>query len=92
MNKFEEFKQQVEEAKAKIFGPIEDLITNTEADADKFYGKGVRSAGNKVKKAMQDVRKAIKHPAVKTEMAAIQNSAKELRQSIIDSTAAKVNS
>lgn len=87
MNKFEEFKQEVDAAKAKIFGQIEEIIANTEVEASKFYDKGVKSAGNKVKKAMQDVRKAIKHPAVKAEMAALQNSAKDLRQSIIDSTA-----
>lgn len=87
MNKFEEFKQEVDAAKAKIFGQIEEIIANTEVEASKFYDKGVKSAGNKVKKAMQDVRKAIKHPAVKAEMSALQNSAKDLRQSIIDSTA-----
>jgi hypothetical protein len=89
MNKFEEFKQEVDAAKAKIFGQIEEIIANTEVEASKFYDKGVKSAGNKVKKAMQDVRKAIKHPAVKAEMSALQNSAKDLRQSIIDSTAVK---
>ena len=33
---------------------------------------------------MQEIRKAIKHPAVKAQMTAIQNSAKNLRESLIE--------
>jgi len=35
---------------------------------------------------MQDIRKAIKHPAVKAEMTKIQEGAKNLRQQLVDAT------
>ncbi len=88
MNNFEKLQSQVEEAQASIFGPINELLEAAKEDAEKYYGKGVRSAGNRLKKKMQDVRKAIKHPAVKAKMTEIQNAAKDLRQSLIEDTKA----
>lgn len=88
MNNLEKLQSQVDEAQASIFGPINELLESAREDAEKYYNKGVRSAGNRLKKKMQDVRKAIKHPAVKAKMTEIQNSAKDLRQSLIEDTKA----
>ncbi len=90
MNQFEKLKEQVSAAQKEIFEPILSIIESAEEDAQKFYGKGVRSAGNRLKKKMQEIRKTIKHPAVKTKMAEIQNSAKELRQALVEETKAPV--
>jgi hypothetical protein len=84
MNQFEKLKEEIAAAQAAIFEPIHSLINAAEDDAQKYYGKSVRSAGNRLKKKMQEIRKAIKHPAVKTQMTAIQNSAKNLRESLIE--------
>ena len=89
MNQFEQLKNEISAAQSAIFDPINEIIAQAEDDAQKFYGKGVRSAGNRLKKRMQEVRKAIKHPEVKAKMTAIQNSAKELRQTIVDSAKAE---
>lgn len=89
MNQFEKLKADVAAAQSAIFDPINSILTSAEDDAQKFYGKGVRSAGNRLKKKMQEIRKAIKHPAVKSQMSSIQNSAKGLRESLIDGTKAK---
>ena len=89
MNQFEQLKAAVSEAQNSVFGPINELIAAAEDDANKYYNKGVRSAGNRLRKKMQEIRKAIKHPAVKLQMTAIQNSAKDLRQTLVEET--KVN-
>ena len=89
MNDFEKLKEEIAAAQSAIFGPISALVSAAEEDADKYYGKGVKSAGNRLKKKMQEIRKAIKHPAVKAEMTKIQEGAKNLRQSLTDEIAAK---
>jgi len=89
MNQFEKFKEEIAEIQAAIFNPINSLITEADDDAQKYYGKGVRSAGNRLKKKMQDIRKSIKHPEVKAKMTAIQNSAKNLRESLIEESKTK---
>lgn len=89
MNQFEKLKGEIAAAQAAIFDPINSLISAAEEDAQKYYGKGVRSAGSRLKKKMQEIRKAIKHPAVKAQMTAIQNSAKDLRQTLVDESKAK---
>jgi len=86
MNDFEKLKADIINAQTTIFSPILEIIESAEEDAQKFYVKGVRSAGNRLKKKMQDVRKAIKHPAIKSEMTKIQEGAKSLRQQLVDST------
>lgn len=92
MNQFEQLKDQVAKAKVSIFGELDAILSATEEDAQKFYEKDVASAGNRLKKKMQDVRKAIKQPAVKASMKAIQDTAKNLRGAIIEKNkaAAKV--
>jgi cell fate (sporulation/competence/biofilm development) regulator YmcA (YheA/YmcA/DUF963 family) len=90
MNQFDQLKSEIAAAQDSIFGPINTLIASAEDDADKYYSKGVKSAGNRLKKKMQEIRKAIKHPAVKAQMSQIQNSAKDLRQSLTDEISTKV--
>jgi hypothetical protein len=90
MNQFEKLKEQVSAAQKEIFEPILAIIESAEDDAQKFYGKNVRSAGNRLKKKMQEIRKTIKHPAVKTTLTGIQNSAKDLRQTLVEQTKAPV--
>jgi flagellar hook-basal body complex protein FliE len=80
----------VSAAQKEIFEPILAIIESAEDDAQKFYGKNVRSAGNRLKKKMQEIRKTIKHPAVKTTLTGIQNSAKDLRQTLVEQTKAPV--
>ena len=89
MNQFEKLKAEIAAAQTNIFEPINALITAAEEDAQKYYVKGVRSAGNRLKKKMQEIRKSIKHPAIKSQMTAIQNSAKDLRQSLVDDSKVK---
>ena len=89
MNQFEKLKDQIAETQAAIFDPIHALLTSAEEDAQKYYGKGVRSAGNRLKKKMQEIRKVIKHPEVKAKMTAIQNSAKAAREALIEESKTK---
>jgi hypothetical protein len=89
MNQFEKLKEEIAAAQAAIFEPINSLISEADDDAQKYYGKGVRSAGNRLKKKMQEIRKAIKHPEVKAKMTSIQNSAKGLRESLIEEAKTK---
>jgi hypothetical protein len=86
MNQFEKFKAEIAEIQNSIFSPITTLIESAEDDATKYYTKGVRSAGNRLKKKMQEIRKAIKHPVVKSRMTEIQNKAKDYRQTLVDET------
>jgi hypothetical protein len=89
MNDFEKLKAEIASVQAAIFDPIISLVSAAEDDADKYYGKGVKSAGNRLKKKMQEIRKEIKHPAIKAEMTKLQEGAKNLRQTLTDEIAAK---
>jgi hypothetical protein len=89
MNDFEKLKAEIASVQAAIFDPIISLVSAAEEDADKYYGKGVKSAGNRLKKKMQEIRKEIKHPAIKAEMTKLQEGAKNLRQTLTDEIAAK---
>jgi hypothetical protein len=89
MNDFEKLVHEVNLAQSAIFDPIHSLISAASDDADKYYAKGVKSAGNRLKKKMQEIRKAIKHPAIKAEMTKIQENAKNLRQTLVDEISAK---
>jgi hypothetical protein len=84
MNSFENFKNQVEEAKQAIFGEIEAQIRQMEesGDVSKFYEKGVRSAAGRLRKSLQSVRKSIHMPTIRTRMSDLSNSAKSLREDI----------
>jgi len=85
MNDFEKLKAEIIAAQSAIFSPIYEIIESAEDDAQKYYNKGIRSAGNRLKKKMQEIRKAVKHPAIKAEMTKIQEGAKSLRQQLVDS-------
>ena len=89
MNDFEKLKAEIASVQAAIFDPIISLVSAAEEDADKYYGRGVKSAGNRLKKKMQEIRKEIKHPAIKAEMTKLQEGAKNLRQTLTDEIAAK---
>jgi len=89
MNQFEKLKEEVAATQAAIFDPINSLLASAEEDAQKYYSKGVRSAGNRLEKKMQEIRKTIKHPAVKAQMTGIQNSAKDLRQTLVEESKVK---
>lgn len=84
MNDFEQFKALVEEAKTSIFGEIDSLIENVEnsGDLEKFYDKGVKSAGSRIRKDLQSIRKAIHNPTIREKMNGVNNAAKELREKI----------
>ena len=89
MNDFEKLKKEITNAQEAIFTPLIDLINSAQDDADKYYDKGVKSAGNRLKKKVQDIRKAIKHPAIKAEMSKVQENAKNLRQTLTDEISSK---
>jgi cell fate (sporulation/competence/biofilm development) regulator YmcA (YheA/YmcA/DUF963 family) len=89
MNDFEKLVEEIKSAQSAIFDPIYSLVVAASDDADKYYGKGVKSAGNRLKKKMQEIRKAIKHPVVKAEMTKIQENAKNLRQTLTDEISSK---
>lgn len=84
MNQFQSFKNQVEETKKAVFGEIDRIIAELEENGDvsKFYDKGVKSAGGRIKKGMQSIKKAIHHPTIKSHMAALQTASKELKETI----------
>jgi|688.fasta_scaffold2390489_1 hypothetical protein len=84
MNQFQSFKNQVEETKKLVFGEIDRIIAELEENGDvsKFYDKGVKSAGGRIKKGMQAIKKAIHHPTVKSHMTALQTASKELKENI----------
>lgn len=84
MNQFEKLKDQVAKAQTAIFGNLNEIIASAEEDAQKYYEKGVNSAGNRLKKKMQEIRKAVKHPEIKATMKAVQDSARDLRGDIIE--------
>jgi gas vesicle protein len=91
MNHLEEIKAEIAAAQAAIFDPLHALIASAEDDASKYYDKGVKSAGNRLKKKMQEIRKAIKHPVAKAHLTKVQNMAKDARQALTDEISAKAN-
>jgi hypothetical protein len=84
MNSFEKFKETVEEAKSSVFGEIDAQIAEMEenGDVEKFYDKGVKSAGGRLRKGLQNIRKAIHNPTNAKTMATIKDGAKDLREEI----------
>lgn len=84
MNGFEQFKQKVEEAKSVVFGEIDAIIAEVEesGDLDKFYDKGIKSAGGRLRKQLQNVRKAIHNPTNAKAMTSVKDAAKQLREDI----------
>jgi hypothetical protein len=55
MNNFEKLKAEIASVQSAIFAPITAILESAEDDAQKYYTKGVRSAGNRLKKKMQDI-------------------------------------
>ncbi len=84
MENFNQFEQRVNLVKFEIFGEIERLVEEMKesGDLEKFYDKGVKSAGGRLRKNLQLIRKSIHHPTTRTKMASIQDAAKELRSNI----------
>jgi len=84
MNSFEKFKETVEEAKSSVFGEIDAQVAEMEenGDVEKFYDKGVKSAGGRLRKGLQNIRKAIHNPTNAKTMATIKDGAKDLREEI----------
>ncbi len=42
---------------SKLFDELKGIIEEAEADIEKFYKKGNKAAGTRIRKAMQDVKK-----------------------------------
>ena len=84
MNKFEEFKQIVSSAEDSLFGEIKDLLVETEEDAVKFYDKGNKSAGTRVRTNMQKIRKLIHHPSIRQVMKTVNEGAQDVRTNVND--------
>lgn len=84
MNNFEKFKMEVAETKAAIFGEIDSQIQQIEesGDLEKYYDKGVKSAGGRIRKSLQNIRKAVHNPTVRSNMNSLVDSAKNLRETI----------
>lgn len=84
MENFNQFEQRVALVKSEIFGEIDRLVETMKdsGDIEKFYEKGVKSAGGRLRKNLQLIRKSIHHPTTRTRMASIQDAAKKLRASI----------
>lgn len=84
MDQFNKLKEEVAAAQAAIFGPVTELIAAAEDDAQKFYGKGVKSAGNRLKKKLQEIRKATKAATAKAAITAVNTAAKAYRESLTE--------
>lgn len=41
---------------SKLFDQLKNIIAEAEEDVDKFYDKGNKAAGTRVRKAMQDIK------------------------------------
>lgn len=85
MNQFEELKKTIQDVKHEIFTEMEILLENCQEDAEKFYEKGNKSAGSRIRKNAQLVRKQIHHPTIRKSMNRIEEAAKALRENISQS-------
>lgn len=84
MDQFNKLKEEVAAAQAAIFGPVAELIAAAEEDAQKYYGKGVKSAGNRLKKKLQEIRKVTKGAVAKAAITNVQTAAKVYRESLTE--------
>lgn len=82
MNNFEQLKQTIEEAKQAVFSEMESILESCQEDVNKFYEKGNKSAGSRIRKSAQLVRKQIHHPTIRQHFSKIEDAAKALRESI----------
>ena len=81
-NQCEELRKTVYDVKENLFSEIEELIATCEEDANKFYEKGNKSAGTRIRKSAQQIRKQIHHPSIRKQMVKIEEAAKDLRTAI----------
>ncbi len=42
---------------SKLFDELKGIITEAEEDVDKFYNKGNKAAGTRIRKAMQELKR-----------------------------------
>lgn len=84
MNAYEKLKEQVIAAQKEIFDPIMEILNAGEEDSYKYYDKGVNSAGSRLRKRLQEVRKSIKPQVVKQKMTELTNGAKALRTTLVE--------
>lgn len=85
MNQFEELKKTIQDVKLELFSEMENLLEACQEDADKFYEKENKSAGSRVRKNAQSIRKQIHHPTIRQHFNKIEEVAKTLRESISQS-------
>lgn len=72
--------ETVGEVKAALFAEIDELLADAEDDAVKFYEKDVKSAGARLRKRCQEIKKKIHGPTIRTEMNKIKDQAQALRE------------
>lgn len=84
MDQFIKLKEEIAAAQTAIFGPVNELIAAAEEDAQKYYVKGVKSAGNRLKKKLQELRKATKAATAKTAITAVNTAAKNYREGLTE--------
>lgn len=72
--------ETVNEVKEALFGEIDRLIAESEVDAAKFYEKGVKSAGSRLRKNCQSIKKLIHGPTIRGEFNKIKDQAQALRE------------
>lgn len=84
MNDFEKLKSEIADAKAAIFGEMENQIQQLEesGDLEKYYDKGVKSAGGRIRKSLQNIKKSVHNPTIRAKMNLIIDTAKNLRENI----------
>lgn len=59
------------------FNQLKELLANVEADADKFYNKGSKAAGTRVRGGMQEIKALAQE--IRNEVTAIKNAAEETK-------------
>ena len=59
------------------FSELQALVESMETDFEKFYDKGVSSAGTRVRKGLQDIAKFCKE--TRNDVTAVKNSRKEAK-------------
>lgn len=85
LNEFETFKAVVLNVQDDVFGQINEILAESEEDAVKFYEKGNKSAGTRLRSSMQKIRKLIHHPTIRQSMNKVNLGAQEVRINVNDS-------
>ena len=84
MNTIDELKKTVLDLQTEMFGPIFDLLDETEVSATKYYDKGVFSANSKVKMNLMKMAKLVNYREAKPKMKDLQSHIKDIRKQLID--------